>query len=110
MFPGARPSSTRLFGAEVILLAANLKGGRLSRLFRAHDGQAKGRKMGDKPHASCLPKLVGASVIADSIGWSRKHVYDLAQRGQIPHHRVGSSVRFDPIKIKAWLDDHEIAA
>jgi excisionase family DNA binding protein len=66
--------------------------------------------MGDKSHASCLPKLVGAAVIADSFGWSRKHVYDLAQKGQIPHYRFEGSVRFDPIKVKAWLDDHEIAA
>lgn len=57
-----------------------------------------------------MPKLVGAAVIAESTGWTRKHVYDLAQKGQIPHYRIGGSVRFDPIKVKAWLDEHEIAA
>jgi predicted DNA-binding transcriptional regulator AlpA len=73
--------------------------------------QAEVKTMGNKSHGgSCLPKLVGAAVIADSIGWSRKHVYELAQKGQIPHFRIEGSVRFDPIKVKAWLDDHEIAA
>jgi excisionase family DNA binding protein len=67
--------------------------------------------MGDKsPGDICLPKLVGAAVIAESTGFTRKHVYELAQKGQIPHHRIGGSVRFDPIKVKAWLDAHEIAA
>ena len=66
--------------------------------------------MGDQSHPTCLPKLVGAAVIAESTGWTSKHVYELAQRGQIPHYRIGGSVRFDPIKVKAWLDAHEIAA
>ena len=67
--------------------------------------------MGNKSHGDiCLPKLVGAAVIAESTGWSRKHVYELAQKGQIPHYRIGGSVRFDPVKVKAWLDEHEIAA
>jgi excisionase family DNA binding protein len=42
--------------------------------------------------------------------WSRKHVYDLAQRGEIPHYRIGSSIRFDLVKVKAWLDEHEMVA
>ncbi len=66
--------------------------------------------MDNKSIAPCLPKLVGAAVIADSIGWSRKHVYELAQKGQIPHYRFAGSVRFDLNKIRSWLDDHEIAA
>lgn len=67
--------------------------------------------MGKKSHGDCcLPKLVGAAVIAESTGWTRKHVYELAQKGQIPHYRIGGSIRFDPIKVKAWLDELEIAA
>lgn len=57
-----------------------------------------------------FPKLVGAAVIAELTGWSRKHIYDLAKRGRIPHYRIGSSVKFDLNKVKAWLDEHEIAA
>jgi excisionase family DNA binding protein len=58
----------------------------------------------------CFPRLVGAAEIAVMTGWSKGYVYDLAKRGQIPHYRIGRSVRFDPEKVKAWLDEHEIAA
>ena len=61
-------------------------------------------------HLIVLPQLVGAAEIAEMTGWSRKHIYDLAKRGQIPHYRIGGSIKFDPIKVKAWLDQHEIAA
>jgi excisionase family DNA binding protein len=57
-----------------------------------------------------LRKLVSAEIIAETTGWSVQHVYRLAQQGQIPHHRILGSVRFDPHKIAKWLDDHEIAA
>jgi excisionase family DNA binding protein len=66
--------------------------------------------MSDLERPICFPKLVDAAVIAELIGWSRKHIYDLAKRGRIPHYRVGSSIKFDLIKVKAWLDDHEVAA
>ena len=66
--------------------------------------------MGENSHVSCLPKLVGAAIVADSIGWSRKHVYEMAQKGQIPHYRFEGSVRFDPIEIAEWLESHKIAA
>ena len=32
------------------------------------------------------------------------------KRGQIPHYRLADPIRFDPEKVKAWLDQHEIAA
>ncbi len=57
-----------------------------------------------------FPRLVGAAVVAGLTGWTRKHIYDLAKHGQIPHYRLGGSVRFDLVKVKAWLDQHEIAA
>jgi len=44
------------------------------------------------------------------IGCTKKHIYDLAKRGQIPHYRIGGSIKFDLVKVKAWLDQHEIAA
>jgi len=57
-----------------------------------------------------FPKLVGAAEVAELTGFSGKHIYDLAKRGRIPHYRIGSSIRFDLVKIRAWLDEHEIAA
>ena len=58
----------------------------------------------------CLPRLVSAEVIAASTGWSVKHVYRLAQLRQIPHYRIGGTVRFDPQEIAEWLEAHRIAA
>jgi len=49
-------------------------------------------------------------VIADSIGWSRKQIYDLAQRGRIPHYRIEGSVRFKEDEVADWLQQHKIAA
>lgn len=61
-------------------------------------------------HSNRLPHLVGAAVIADSISWSRKQIYDLAQRGLIPHYRIEGSVRFSEGEIADWLEKHRIAA
>lgn len=66
--------------------------------------------MNSNSHIHCLPQLIGAAEVAELAGWSTKHVYDLARKGLIPHYRIGGSIRFDPIKVKAWLDQHEIAA
>jgi predicted DNA-binding transcriptional regulator AlpA len=55
--------------------------------------------------------LVRANAIAARTPWTPKHLYDLAKRGRIPHYRFeDGSVAFDPIKVKAWIDAHEVAA
>jgi excisionase family DNA binding protein len=59
---------------------------------------------------ACLRKLVSAEIIADSLGWSVKHVYRLAQLRQIPHYRFNGSVRFDPQEVAEWIESHRIAA
>jgi excisionase family DNA binding protein len=59
---------------------------------------------------SCLPRLVSAEVVAESTGMSVKHVYRLAQLRQIPHYRIGGTVRFDPQEIAEWLELQRIAA
>ena len=69
--------------------------------FRASSG-------GQQQQSSCLPKLVGAAVIAESLDCSKKHVYALAKMRRIPHTRFEGSVRFDPEKVKKWLDDHNV--
>lgn len=61
--------------------------------------------------AEVLPLLVRANAIAARTPWTPKHVYDLAKRSRIPHYRFeDGSVAFDPLKVKAWLDAHEVAA
>lgn len=37
---------------------------------------------------------------------SNKTIYSMADRGKIPHFRVGNLLRFDPFDIIKWLNDH----
>jgi excisionase family DNA binding protein len=66
--------------------------------------------MDRKSVVPCLPKLVGAAEVAEIIGCTRKHVYDLAQKGRIPHYRIGGLIRFDLQEIAEWLESFKIAA
>jgi excisionase family DNA binding protein len=34
----------------------------------------------------------------------RNAVYDLAASGALPSLRIGSRIRFDPAKVRAWLE------
>ena len=70
--------------------------------------QTKRSKVVEMP--ACLPRLVNAEIIAESTGWSVKHVYRLAQQRQIPHYRIHGTVRFDPQEVADWLESHRIAA
>lgn len=40
-------------------------------------------------------ELVTAPEIAKSLAVSKQMIYLLAERGEIPHYRIGKSVRFD---------------
>jgi hypothetical protein len=54
----------------------------------------------------CLRVLVDVEVIVAATGWSRQHVYRLAQQCQIPHYRILGSVNQPNLKIKdlnRWL-------
>lgn len=53
--------------------------------------------------------LVRADAIVARTPWTRKHLYDLAKRGRIPHYRIGGSVLFDPKEVKEWFDNHKAA-
>ena len=55
------------------------------------------------PHALTAPEL------ADLLGLGKSTIYDLAKRGEIPHYRVASSIRLDPVTTAAWLRNREVA-
>jgi excisionase family DNA binding protein len=42
--------------------------------------------------------------LAELLSLSEREVYKLAANNQIPHIRIGSSVRFDPPTIAAWIE------
>ena len=52
---------------------------------------------------TCLPKLVNAQVIAESTGWSLKHVYRLAQQGRIPQYCLEGSIRLTQPRLSMRL-------
>lgn len=56
----------------------------------------------DQPTA-VLPKLISADELAQAIGVNRWRIYELVRQGQLPHVRLGLTVKFDPTKIAAWL-------
>jgi excisionase family DNA binding protein len=38
----------------------------------------------------------------------RSAVYEMASTGRIPHYRLGSTIRFDPAVVAAWLRQREV--
>ena len=45
--------------------------------------------------------------VAKYLKMSKSKVYDLVQRGKIPHIRIERSVRIKETALKAWLERHE---
>ena len=43
------------------------------------------------------------SEVAEILSVSERQVYKLASEGVIPSFRIGSSIRFDPAQVAAWL-------
>lgn len=41
--------------------------------------------------------------VAELLGVSGKHIYELAAQGKLPAFRVGKAVRFDPQDVADWL-------
>ena len=49
-------------------------------------------------------KAMTVKEVADILNLSEREIYKLAASNQIPHFRVGSSVRFDPASVLAWVE------
>jgi excisionase family DNA binding protein len=57
--------------------------------------------MSTDPHPSPI-RLLTAREVARILRVSRRSVYQLARRGEIPHVRIGRFVRFRADEIDAW--------
>ncbi len=44
-----------------------------------------------------------AEGLAAVLGMSTKTIYALVKRGVLPAYRIGTSIRFDPMRVAAWL-------
>ena len=42
--------------------------------------------------------------IANILRLSQREIYKLAATNQIPHFKIGASVRFDPSRVLVWLE------
>jgi excisionase family DNA binding protein len=42
--------------------------------------------------------------VAELLNLSQREIYKLAAMNQIPHFKIGSSVRFDPSTVLVWLE------
>ncbi len=55
-------------------------------------------------------RLLDIDAVAEQLGTSVRHIRRLVQERRIPVVRVGRLVRFDPVHIDAWLDEHRSSA
>lgn len=46
--------------------------------------------------------------LAEALGLGRTFTYELVRRGDIPHLRIGTAVRIDPVEAAAYVRDHTI--
>jgi len=51
-----------------------------------------------------------AAALAELLGCSAKHIYELAKTGRLPHLRIDGMIRFDPSATAAWLRERFVAA
>jgi excisionase family DNA binding protein len=55
------------------------------------------------------PGALTAPQLAQYLEMSPTTIYDMAAKGRIPHIRIGSSIRFDPVVTARWLRSQEVA-
>ncbi len=49
--------------------------------------------------------LVGQPEVSKRLGIGRGAVYELVSRNEIPHIRLGRSIRFDMERIEQWIGE-----
>ncbi len=43
--------------------------------------------------------------VAEALKISEREIYRLAAANQIPHFKIGCSVRFDPVAVATWVEE-----
>ena len=70
-------------------------------------------KMPDPPRdlAAVVEQQSGLLKVQDLVpltGFRKTAIYQMVEDGRIPYLRFGSSIRFDPIAIAAWMREHTV--
>ena len=50
-----------------------------------------------------LPHLIDVATLAEHLGLTERTIRRKVAGGEIPHFKLGNSIRFDPVEIEAWL-------
>jgi excisionase family DNA binding protein len=54
--------------------------------------------------------LLAADAVAEWLSVPRLRVYEMARTGELPAVRLGRSIRFDPARVREWIDEGGTAA
>ena len=55
-----------------------------------------------------LPHLLDIKAIAEFLGVEIRHVRRLVAERRVPFLKWGHLLRFDPVEVKAWLDEKRV--
>lgn len=65
----------------------------------------------DRSTPPLLPdRLVGIAEVAEVLGVEVRHVRRLVAERRIPFIKWGHLLRFDPLELAAWIDDHRLTS
>lgn len=56
-----------------------------------------------------LPHLIDVATLAEHLGLTERTIRRKVADGEIPHYKLGNSIRFDPVEIEAWLQACRVA-
>lgn len=60
--------------------------------------------------ATSRRRLLDIDTVAELLSTSVRHIRRLVHEHRIPVVRVGRLIRFDPVDLDAWLDEHRSSA
>jgi excisionase family DNA binding protein len=55
-----------------------------------------------------LPHLIDIPTVMEHLAITPRHVRRLVAQRQMPFHKVGHLVRFDPLEVAGWLDERRV--
>lgn len=51
-----------------------------------------------------IRRLLTSKVVADRLGLTEAELYRAVREGVVPAVRIGRRLRFDPVRLNAWLE------
>ena len=52
------------------------------------------------------PALIDLPAVAEMLGVTERHVRRLVAERRIPFYKWGHFLRFDPVEVREWIQDH----